>query len=86
MEPPTRQMRQYIAAEVRAELGRQRKNGNDVAECLGRARGKATVSRQAVSAKLRGAVAITPEEIFALATWLEVPVTQFYPKPAEVAS
>ena len=78
--------RQYIAAELRAELARQRKNGLDVGEVIGRARGKTTVSRQAVSAKLRGAVAITPEELFALATWLKVPVSQFYPEPAEVAS
>ena len=77
--------RRYIAAEVRAELGRQRKTGSEVAEVLGRLRGKPAVSRQSASAKLRGAVALTPHELVALAQWLEVPVTQFLPERVEAA-
>jgi hypothetical protein len=78
--------RQHIAAEVRAEMARQRKTGREVGEVLGRARGKSRVSRQAVSAKLRGVVGFTSEELVALAFFLNVPVTKFVPEPAEVAS
>lgn len=78
--------RHYIATELRAELARQRKHGGEVAEVIGRVYGKKTVSRQAVSAKLRAAVAITPDELVALAQWLGVPVAQFLPDTVDVAS
>jgi transcriptional regulator with XRE-family HTH domain len=78
--------RHYIAAEVRAELARQRKHANEVAKVLGGTRGKPAVSRQAVSAKLRGAVVITPDELAALAQWLNVSVAQFFPENVEVVA
>jgi transcriptional regulator with XRE-family HTH domain len=79
--------RHYIAAEVRAELGRQSKSRGEMAEIIGRAQGKdKAVSRQAVSAKLRGAVALTPGELVALAQWLGVPVAKFLPETVGMAS
>lgn len=83
MEPSPRQ---YIAAELRAELGRQQKLKNEVGRVIGRLRGKATISRQATAAKLSGDVAFTPEELVALAQWLKVPVARFLPDTVDVAS
>lgn len=82
MEPSTRH---YIAGEVCAELARQRKLKTEVGTVLAGVRGR-VISRQAAWNKLAGEVSFTPEELVALAEWLEVPVAQFFPKPAEVAS
>ncbi len=64
--------RAHIAAEVLAEMGRQRKSQEDLAAVLG-------VTRQSVNLRLReGAIqSFRAEELAAVAEWLQVPITQF---------
>jgi len=70
---------QSTAAEVRAELARQCKSQAEAAELLG-------VQRQNMWLRLHGRRHFTNQELVTLAAWLGVPVTQFLPEPAEVAS
>jgi transcriptional regulator with XRE-family HTH domain len=62
----------FIAAEIRAEMARQRKTIEGAARVLGR-------SKQAVSRKWRGDVDFQPGELWVLAEWMGVPVGQFLP-------
>lgn len=64
--------RAVIAAEVLAEMGRQRKTHEDLAGVLG-------VTKQSVSLRLREGTpqAFRAEELIAVADWLQVPITQF---------
>lgn len=59
-----------VAAEVRAELGRQRKSGSELAAALGMA--QSTVSR-----RLLGEVPFDVDELHRIADYLGVPVSQF---------
>lgn len=56
-----------VAAEVRAELGRQHKTQRELAEALG-------VSQVFVSRRLRGEVAFSLEELERIAEALDVPI------------
>lgn len=60
-----------VAAEVRAELARQRLSGVRAARALG-------WSQNFISVRLRGAVAFDVNDLQALAELLDVPVTQFF--------
>lgn len=62
--------RAAIAAEVRAEMSRQRKTQDDLAAVLG-------VTQQSVSPRVRGLQSFRAEELKAVAEWLNVPVSQF---------
>lgn len=61
-----------VAAEVRAEMGRQRLTGRAIARRLG-------WSDFYISRRLRGEVPFNINELAALAAVLEVPVTAFIP-------
>lgn len=62
--------RASIAAEVRAEMARQRKTREDLARILG-------FTKQAVSLRLTGQQSFRAEELKATADWLGVPISQF---------
>lgn len=64
--------RATIAAEVRAELARQQKTHQDVADILG-------LPRQSVAMRLSGKRAFRAEELAKLAEGLNVPVSRFFP-------
>lgn len=66
------EIRHYIAGEVRAEVARQAKPAGSAAACLSK-------SKQAFSDKWRGKRAYQPQELLALALWLQVDVRQFLP-------
>lgn len=68
-----------VAAEVRAELARQRKTQNDLAASLG-------ITAATAARRLDGSVPFDTRELFALALWLNVPVSAFMPPPNEAAS
>lgn len=71
--------RSAIAAEVRAELARQDKTFNDLAEFM-------RADKGAVSRRLRGLRSFRAEELALIADWLGVPVSKFVPSaPTEVA-
>lgn len=74
-----REPRQHIAAEIRAEVARQRKRQNEMAAILG-------LTQQGLSLKLNGYRPFTAEELARLAAFLGVSTDQFMPQPAEVAS
>jgi transcriptional regulator with XRE-family HTH domain len=66
----TRQsLKSVVAGEVRAEMGRQRKTGADLAQVLG-------VSKQAASRRLKEETEIGLDELEAIAGWLDVPFAQ----------
>ncbi len=66
------QMRQRIAAEVRAEIARQGRRQVEVVAIINR--DKANVSR-----RMLGHVPFLGEELANIAAWLGVPVSQFLP-------
>jgi hypothetical protein len=68
--------RTYIAAEIRAEMARQRKTVEGAGLILG-------LSKQAVSQRWRGARDFRTHELMALAEWMGVPLDQFLP-PSQV--
>lgn len=70
--------RAKIAAEVRAELARQRKTQRDVAGILG-------IPQQSVQMRLAGRTPFRAEELAALAEALGVSVSSFFADPARVA-
>ncbi len=70
--------RELIAAEVRAELARQRKTSTDVAVILGRS--KATTDR-----RIAGRLSFSAEELMLLAAALDIPVGQFFPAAERAA-
>lgn len=63
------------AAEVRAEMGRQRKTASDLASVLG------TTVRTA-SRRMNGEVEFSVTDLVVIAAWLEVDVAVFVPSPA----
>lgn len=70
--------RERIAAEVRAELGRQGKTQRQVAEQLG-------MTQQSLNLRLMGMRSFRAEEIAKLAEVLGVPASQFLPAEAGAA-
>lgn len=72
--------RDRIAAEVRAELGRQGKTQRQVAELVG-------MTQQSLALRLAGTRSFRAEEIALLAEKLGVPVDRFLsaPSPASAA-
>lgn len=65
-------MRKAIATEVRAEIGRQQKNGREIAEQLG-------IAASVFYLRLNGSRAFRAEELVLLANLLDVPVERFLP-------
>jgi transcriptional regulator with XRE-family HTH domain len=77
---PYEVLRQAIAAEVRAEVARQGKSLNEIAEVLG-------VDKGSASRRMWGQRSFRAEELSMVADLLGVSVAQFVPKVhAEVAS
>lgn len=68
-----------IAAEVRAEISRQRKPQRELAEILG-------ISQQQVSDRVLGVVEWRISELVKVALWLDVPLTSFVPATAEAGA
>jgi transcriptional regulator with XRE-family HTH domain len=68
-----------IAAEVRAEISRQRKPQREIAELLG-------ISQQQVSERVLGDVEWRISELVRVAEWLSVPITKFVPPSAVVGA
>lgn len=58
-----------VAAAVRAEMGRQRRQADDLAAALG-------VSTSTARNRMSGAVVFDVVELLVVATWLDVPVEQ----------
>lgn len=63
---------QRVAAEVRAEMARQRKTQADLANLL-------TSSQAAVSRRLSGEVEFTTGQLLRVASYLGVPIAQLLP-------
>lgn len=74
----TDDLQQAIAAEVRAEVARQKRSQAQIAECLG-------IHQTAVSKKLRGDRDFTLPELVLVAELLRVPVTNFLPAQGAAA-
>ena len=71
--------REGVAAELRAEMARQRKSGVELASVL-------NLSQQSVSRRLNGDTDISLDEIAVIADWLQVPVQKLLPStPAGAA-
>jgi transcriptional regulator with XRE-family HTH domain len=68
----TQSLNDTVAAEVRAELGRQRVTGAELAKRLG-------VSGVWVSRRLSGHQSLTTDDLEAISTALAVPVSAFLP-------
>jgi Uncharacterized conserved small protein len=69
----TAEIRQQIAAEVRAEIARQRLSQRQIAEILG-------MVQPAVQLRLAGTRPFRAEELVQLADALGVPVSKFVPE------
>ncbi len=67
-----------VAAEVRAEMGRQDVNGAQLAQRLG-------VSEMWVSRRIRGITPLTVSELADVAKALAVPIAKFLPEPERAA-
>ncbi|MDG4796172.1 helix-turn-helix transcriptional regulator [Micromonospora sp. WMMD1082] len=70
---------QAVAAEIRAEMGRQQKSGRAVAEAMG-------VSHIYLSRRLTGKVSLTLADLEKVAAALGVPASTFLPSPATAAA
>jgi len=70
---------QYVAAEVRAELGRQGHDNTWLARQLG-------VSDMWVSRRLRSITEFTADDLVRVAETLRVEPSQFLPSPAAIVS
>lgn len=68
---------QAVASEIRAEIARQQRRQSDLADVLG-------LSQASVSARLTGRVELTITDVVAIANWLGVNPTEWF--PLEVAS
>lgn len=75
----TTEIREHIAAEVRAELARQRITQRQVADIL-------EMVQPAVQLRLSGARPFRAEELVKLAGALGVPVSRFVPESAPVGA
>lgn len=71
-------VRGQIAAEVRAEMARQRRASRDLAALLG-------IDQGSASLRLQGERSFRAEELARVAEWLGVPVSQFIPESESVA-
>lgn len=67
-----------IAAEVRAEISRQKKPQREISDLLG-------ISQQQVSERVRGDVEWRISELVRVAEWLDVSITKFLPATETVA-
>lgn len=67
--------RNSIAAEVRAELARQKKTQREIGDILG-------LPQQSVQQRLNGKTPFRAEELAVLADALGVSVSSFFPQPA----
>lgn len=65
-----------VAAEIRAEMARQRRTGVELASLL-------KVSKQAVSRRLSGEQGFDLDEVAIVADWLAVPLSQLIPSNDE---
>lgn len=74
----TEALRDAVAAEVRAELSRQKQSQRDVAQILG-------IPQSAVNLRLKGKRAFRAEELALLADAWQIPVSKLFP-PAEVGA
>ncbi|HEY0889595.1 MAG TPA: helix-turn-helix domain-containing protein [Nocardioides sp.] len=63
----TASLRQQVAAEIRAEMARQRKTGVDLARLL-------QCSQQSASRRLNGGLGLDLDELPVIADWLGVPL------------
>lgn len=64
--------REGVAAEVRAEMARQRKTGVELASVL-------DLSQQSASRRLTGESGLDVDELAMIADWLKVPVARLLP-------
>jgi energy-converting hydrogenase Eha subunit A len=64
-----------VAAEVRAEMARQRVSQQPIADALG-------ISRQALSRRMTGEIPFDVAELESIAGFLGVPVSRFWPAVA----
>lgn len=64
----TSSLAETVAAEIRAEMARQRKNQDDLADCLG-------IARSVISLRLNGHRAFKLTEVERLAEYFGVPIT-----------
>lgn len=71
----TQSLNDSVASEIRAELGRQRVTGADLARRLG-------VSGVWVSNRLTGKQALSTHDLDAISRALDVPVAHFLPRTA----
>lgn len=70
---------QVVAAEIRAEMGRQQKSAREVAEVMG-------VSDMYLHRRLAGKVSLTLADLERLAAALGVPATTFLPSTVPAAA
>lgn len=69
----------HVAAEVRAEMARQRKTGMDLAELLG-------CSQSSAARRMSGETPLSLNEVYAVARWLGVSVSALVPSEPPVAA
>ncbi len=69
----------YLAAEVRAEMARQRRKGRELATHL-------QCSPQSVSKRLRGEVPITTDELVSIGSWLGIEPRDLLDRATRAAS
>lgn len=74
----TQSLSDYIAREVRAEMGRQRVTQSQVAQWLG-------ITQPQIAARLASDIEFRPSELEKIADEMGVPVTTFLPTAARAA-
>jgi len=74
----TQPLADHVAAEIRAEMGRQHRSQRWLAEVLG-------LSQAQISDRYRGEVEFRISELEMAAVALGVPVAQFVPTPARAS-
>jgi transcriptional regulator with XRE-family HTH domain len=79
MVTSTSTYRDSVAAEMRAEMARQRKTVNDLASLL-------QVSQSAASRRYNGEVDISFDELAVVADWLRVEFTAWLVRPSAVSA
>lgn len=63
-----------LAANLRGEMARQRRRQVDLAAVL-------SMSQAAVSRRLSGETPLDVDELYAVASWLDLPITDLMPQP-----
>jgi len=71
--------REAVAAELRAEMARQRKTVNDLASLL-------QISQSAASRRFNGEMDVSLDEISVVAEWLGVPFTDWLVRATAVSA